>query len=564
MKTRTGLLLALVLLTAPAAIAGFIPADDKNFQYTGRIDFSNPKAPEFSWAGTSVRTKFTGTSLKVKFNEKGAGMYYVFIDGNYDKGHVIKCDQGEKTYEVATGLANKTHDLLIYKRTDGGKATTAFMGIELDKGAKLLAPGPRPKLKMEIFGDSISTGLGCDRARGKEHSREATDNFFAYGSVTARNIGAELHCISKSGIGMVKSWWPTIMPQYYDRLCATSLEGAGKQWDFSKWTPDLVVINLFQNDSWTIKKPDKAKIINAYVDFVKKIRGHYPKAKIVCALGSMSAGKNQWAGWVKESAKQLNDAGDKEVYSYIFRIGTGNRHPNKKDHAKMAEELTAFIKTLGLSVSEATPLPAETNKTSETKEVAKTMSVLTPDPSKKYYIDCPATGRRLSVDGNKAKAWGKTYSSPKAAEQSETGTSVEWKFVAVGDRWHIQSAAGGDESRLWAVKLPQLGGLALCDTEKGGGWTRFTVTDAGDGTCFLTAPDGPSPFQRLRLLDNGKISMTKANSKDASAQLVITEVGAKTARPAEKKPETSSPKEKKPVTSDPKKKKPWEGDFILE
>jgi len=335
------------ILWASVVMAGFIPADDPDLQYTGRIDFSNKKAPEFSWAGTSVRTKFTGTSLKVKFNENGAGMYYAFIDGNYNSGHVITCDKGEKTYEVVTGLEDKIHDLLIYKRTDGGKATTAFLGFELDDGAKLAAPGPGPKLRMEVYGDSISTGLGCDRARGKEHSREATDNFFSYGAITARNIGAEFRCISKSGIGLIKSWWPTIMPQYYDRACATSLEGVGEAWDFSKWTADLVVINIFQNDSWTRKNTTSEEGVSAYVDFVKKIRGHYPRARIVCALGSMDASKGKWAGFMKQAVKNLNDEGDKDVYSYLFKIQTGHRHPNRGDHEKMAEELTAFIKSLG-------------------------------------------------------------------------------------------------------------------------------------------------------------------------------------------------------------------------
>ena len=134
------------------------------------------------------------------------------------------------------------------------------------------------------------------------------------------------------------------MPQYYDRACATLLQGSGKRWDFSKWKPHLVVINLFQNDSWTIKKPSKAKAIAAYIGFVKRIRAHYPMAKIVCALGSMSANQGQWAAWVRESVKLMNNAGDKEVYCYIFKIRTGHRHPNKQEHAKMAEELTAFVK----------------------------------------------------------------------------------------------------------------------------------------------------------------------------------------------------------------------------
>jgi hypothetical protein len=505
------------LLWASVVMAGFIPADDPNFQYTGRIDFSNKKAPEFSWAGTSVRTKFTGTSLKVKLNEKGGGMYYAFVDGNYDSGHVITCDQGEKTYDVATGLESKTHDLLIYKRTDGGKATTAFLGLELGDGATLKAPGPRPKLRMEVYGDSISTGLGCDRKRGKEHSREATDNFFSYGSITARNIGAELRCISKSGIGLIKSWWPTIMPQYYDRACATSLEGAGKQWDFSKWQPHIVVINIFQNDSWTRKNTTSEEGVSAYVDFVKKLRGHYPNARIVCVLGSMDASKGKFAGFVKDAVKQLNDAGDTKVYSYMFKVQTGHTHPNSKVHAKMAQELTQFLTTLDMDITLTTPLPVEA------KEVT---SNFTPDPSKTYTIDCPSMGLRLAGGGAQVSEYGYTVTTPRGVGESETGAHVEWKFVAVGDKWHIQLAAGGEDSRLWAVKLPKARGIALTSDAKSGGWAQFKISGVSNGKCFVTAPDGPNPSHRLQILPGGKVAMSSANNTDSSAQLDIREAGA--------------------------------------
>lgn len=503
------------LLTAVAAMAGFIPADDPNLQYTGRVDFSNPKAPEFSWAGTSVAAQFSGTSLKVKLNEKGHGMYYAFVDGNYDNGHVITCTAGEKTYLVAEGLENKPHDLLIYKRTDGGKGTTAFLGLELDEGAKLLPPGPRPKIRMEVYGDSISTGLGSDRKRGKEHSREATDNFFSYGSITARNIGAEFRCISKSGIGLVKSWWPTIMPQYYDRASATSLEGSGERWDFSTWTPDLVVINLFQNDSWTIKGAGKDVIIPKYVDFVNTLRGHYPKAKIVCALGSMSAGKNQWAGWVKEAVTRVNDAGDKEVYSYIFKVGTGNRHPNRGEHVKMATELSKFLTTIGLVLDLAVELP---------EEVTEVATNFTPDPAKTYYIDCPASGLRLAGDGAKVSQWGYNVVRAKGVKQSETGTNVRWKFIATGDKWLIQLAAGGENSRLWANKLTKSDGLSMSGEVEAGAWSQFKITGASNGKTFLTCPTGPKNFRRLRISDGGKIGMAKSHHLGPEHQLVISEV----------------------------------------
>jgi hypothetical protein len=368
-----------------------------------------------SWAGTSVRTRFTGTSLEVKLNDQGNNMYYVFMDGNFDRGHVITCKQGQTTYDVASGLANKTHDLLIYKRTDGGKAPTAFLGLELDRGARLEAPGPRPKLRMEVYGDSISVGLGCDRKRGKEHSKEATDNFFSYGSVTARNIGAEYRCIAKSGIGLIKSWWPTIMPQYYDRACATSLEGSGKRWDFSKWKPHLVVINLFQNDSWTRKGTKKSEAIAAYTAFVRRLRGHYPKAKIVCTLGSMSANQGQWAAWVRESVGLLNGAGDKEVYCYIFKLRTGFRHPNKQDHAKMAAELTAFVKDFEYKIEEPKPAARKpaTNRPSAGANAAKA------DKLYKTARDAERMGQRSTAETFYRKIVKEYPGTPAAAKAAE-------------------------------------------------------------------------------------------------------------------------------------------------
>ena len=41
------------------------------------------------------------------------------------------------------------------------------------------------------------------------------------------------------------SWFPLIMPEMYDRLTPTE---ASSKWDFSSYQPDVVVVNLFQND----------------------------------------------------------------------------------------------------------------------------------------------------------------------------------------------------------------------------------------------------------------------------------------------------------------------------
>lgn len=57
----------------------------------------------------------------------------------------------------------------------------------MDDGATLNPPPPRPGLRMEVYGDSISVGLGADRKRGGEHSVEARNNSITYWAITARN-----------------------------------------------------------------------------------------------------------------------------------------------------------------------------------------------------------------------------------------------------------------------------------------------------------------------------------------------------------------------------------------
>jgi hypothetical protein len=151
-------------------------------------------------------------------------------------------------------------------------------------------------------------------------------------------------------------------------------------------------------------------------------------------------------------------------------------------------------------------------------------SVLIPKNSKKYYIDCPAIGARLSANGPSAQADGEVYAMPKAVDRSATGSDVEWRFVAVGDKWHIQAAAGGSTPRLWVVMLARLGGVAMTGTEKAGGWTQFMITDAGDGTCHITAPEGPPGFQRLGFSGDGKIECGDPSSTSLNFQLVITEI----------------------------------------
>lgn len=330
----------------------FIPASSKNFLYTGRIDFSQPNAPKISWTGTSIKANFTGTSLKVILDDEfGKNYFSVIVDGKTSHPYVIEAKKGEHTYTIYEDLRAGTHSLQIYKRTEGEEGATAFKGIVLSEGGKLLAAPKRPVRRMEIYGDSISTGMGNEAAdNGRDDLLSEKNNYWAYGSIAARNLNAELHTISQSGIGIMVSWFPFIMPNFYDQLSAVGDNDT--QWDFTRWTPDVVVINLFQNDSWLIDRenrllplPSDEERIEAYKKFVKSIRAKYPKAELICALGSMDATATpKWPNYIRKAVKEMKAEGDSKLSVLFFPYSGYGQHPRVAQHKSNAELLTIFIK----------------------------------------------------------------------------------------------------------------------------------------------------------------------------------------------------------------------------
>jgi len=355
MKKLSVLLIGFVCLSSyvMAEPAKLVAADNPNYFYTGRIDFSDKKAPSISWTGSSIKANFTGTSLAITLDDQfGKNYFNVIVDGETQHPYVLEAKQGEQTYVISTALKAGNHSLEIYKRTEGEEGATAFKGLVLDANAKLLTPPARPTRRMEIYGDSITTGMGNEGAdNGRDDVLIEKNNYWAYGAVTARNVNAELHTISQSGIGIMISWFPFIMPQFYDQLSAV---GDNKtQWDFTQWTPDLVLINLFQNDSWLTDRdkklqphPTDSQKIQAYIDFVRSIRAKYPKAQIICALGSMDATATpKWPGYITTAVERMRkENNDKKLDTIFFEYTGYGQHPRIAQHKANAEKLTAFIK----------------------------------------------------------------------------------------------------------------------------------------------------------------------------------------------------------------------------
>jgi hypothetical protein len=328
-----------------------VPFNDPRITYSGRTGFKTDAA-ELYWSGTSVKINFTGFGMAVVLKDQDTSNYYnVILDGKVI--NKIHPDTAELTYLLVKNLSAGKHILELFKRTEWDKGKTLFYGFMPVKEASVLPASALPQRKIEFYGNSITCGYATEDLHNDSSIGYFENNYVSYAAITARHFNAQYSCIAKSGIGVLISWFPLIMPEMYDRLDPTD---STSKWDFSKYTPDLVVINLFQNDAWLTQRPEfgefkhrfgtkapsKETIVLAYKKFVQSIRSKYPNAKIICALGSMDATQtgSLWPGYIEEAAKQLHD---QKIYTHFFPYKNTPGHPKVPEQKQMADDLIAYI-----------------------------------------------------------------------------------------------------------------------------------------------------------------------------------------------------------------------------
>ena len=324
-----------------------VDAHNKNLQYEGRIGFDNPGVAEIYWPGSSVTIKFKGTGVNAILKEQHKDNYYnIIIDG--DSINVLKPDTVKRTYVLASGLVEGEHMVELFRRT-GWNGVTSFYGFQLPAGTVITSIQPKKRM-IEFYGNSITVGSGM---YGEGAPNGSENNYLSYGAVTSRHFDADYTCIARSGIGLMVSWFYMIMPEICNRQNPFD---SNSIWNFSRATPGIVVINLFQNDCAIVNNPDGSEfkrrfgnkmptedfIIGSYRKFVQSIRNHYPQANIICVLGSMDAVTpgSPWPGYIEKAVAFL---GDKKVYTHFFPYKNTPDHPNVAEHQQMAESLIRFI-----------------------------------------------------------------------------------------------------------------------------------------------------------------------------------------------------------------------------
>lgn len=364
----TGLMAATMPVEAAEPLPVAISPMDPKLLYTGRADTRDANGPRFEWSASMVTVRFRGTDLQAKINASGNDFFEVVVDSGAPK--VIHPGKGDSVIDLAHGLPNGTHEVRMLKRTEAFVGRVQFTGFALNRGGKLLVPR-RPTHKIEVIGDSISCGYGNEGANEKEHFRPDTENAsLSYGAVAARAMDSEYVCVAWSGKKMSPD---NTIPELYDRALPTD---ATSTWDFARWKPDVVLINLATND-FTSEIPDADTWTAAYRTFVKRVRKNYPRAMIYLASGSMMS--DGWPpnkkvlstlnGYLDRIQSMLKADGDTNIRIIHFAPQNGtvdglgsDYHPSVKTHAKMAAKFVAALQS-DLGWKPAKPLSHTTIRT---------------------------------------------------------------------------------------------------------------------------------------------------------------------------------------------------------
>lgn len=360
---------------------------ESQLRWAGRTLYDDARgALFFNWTCAGFTLRFRGTRLEMDalaFAERYPGegdnlpWLSVFLDGETEPARKFYLPEGESTVMLFESSAEEEHTLRVVKLSEGSKGRAGLRMLRLD-GEPLPLPPENKRRRIEFVGDSITCGFGDEMAPEETvFSSERENGLLSYGAVASALLDAEYHCVCVSGIPLcwardedyriVLPWAPDFetsvrtMEEYYEFADRYHEEAEGKtggftRWEFTRFVPDAVVINLGTNDAFRIRvsgnDPSEAEHFQArYAAFLERVRALNGKnAWIVCTLGSMDY--FLYDNIEKAAETYRGKTGDARVCCMKFGAidpwgeGLGGlEHPNWKTQTRMGRELAAFLET---------------------------------------------------------------------------------------------------------------------------------------------------------------------------------------------------------------------------
>ncbi len=317
---------------------------------------------DFSYTGTKLEVTLVGDgAATVSGNDTNYARAAIYVDGERVIDDMI--DNAEETYTVFESDEAQTVNVRIVKLSECAMSTFGIKPLSVgDDGS--VTPTEEKERKIEFIGDSITCGYGVDDENENHSFSTATEDVTkAYAYKTAEALDADYSMFSISGYGIISGYTSTdekvsaqTIPQYYESLgfsynsFASTTQPQSIEWDFSKFEPDVIVINLGTNDaSYCGSDSEKQDEFSAaYVEFLKQVREDNPNAAIICSLGIM--GQQLYSSIEMAVYTYTNETGDENISTLKFDQQDSTTdglaadwHPTEATHEKAAQKLVEQI-----------------------------------------------------------------------------------------------------------------------------------------------------------------------------------------------------------------------------
>lgn len=343
--------------------------DDSNVKLLGRTMMVGENL-WMAWSATGVEFMFEGKELSVTVLGGRAATDYsvdncfarigIYVDDIRVTTDLIR--QEKKVYEIIKGDGERKVKVRILKLSEAPMSTFGIAPIETE--GKLYPTGKLPH-RVEFIGDSITCGYGVDDLDLRNTFSTATEDVTqGYAYLTAKELGMDAHIISCSGYGVYSGYtgdpqvqnMQELLPPYYESMGFSRDYFAGDivpqdvAWDFQRFQPELVVLNLGTNDNSYCEERQERwdAFIIRYVDFLKMIRRNNPTAMILCVYGVM---EDRIAPSVEQAVKNYKEqTGDEKISFLRIEPDDGSRgyavdfHPAPATHRIASEKVVSEIK----------------------------------------------------------------------------------------------------------------------------------------------------------------------------------------------------------------------------
>ena len=341
----------LVIRTTAQTATNIVPAVTPQILIEGRFAPTPDGAARLGFTGTTFHFRMHGSSLAMRVKASTDEVYFdLGVDGAEPVR--LRTHSGEGDYNLFHESSAGDHVLEITRRSESWQGTCEVIGFDLGTDGLLLAPPELPARKLMFIGDSITCGAALDirtndPLTGKTaHGDETSNARLSYGKILARRLNAQCVLVSYGGRGVIRDWQGirkiNNAPQFYELALP---DDPSCLWQQNSYAPDAIAICLGTND-FNQGVPDENEFVNAYVEFVRKIRRDSPQARIFLLDSPIlfdppgkTPKRTVLHAYLEEIATTIDQPQVQLATVSHYEGIPGNGHPTRADHEAIASEL---------------------------------------------------------------------------------------------------------------------------------------------------------------------------------------------------------------------------------